>query len=435
MNHCLKYLTLLLVGTTLAFAETKPAKDAAKPVPASQSAVAPGAATAGGAKPGAVKPNSDGNFIEVGYGVKPIETSEKSGTGDGFFQKSVLVFLLVLLLLAVVLLALYYIWPRKKVQVAAQTYSPAVQSSAGSSAELQQISQSIQSLNVRLQSITAGQASIASNITSLGNSLVPKVAEAAVTALTNSELGKARQKITSLEADLSQARSEASTSTEEARKHQDDLSTQKAEAARAVREKGEAEAKFAAAETTIAQLKGDLEAKAKLITDAQAEANTARSVAEQLRVEANKGYEVLAPAKLKATELGAQMQAMYQAAVTGDVAAIAAWSTLTTFASAQADPAAKDFQLQIVRRLGVALVGYWKHQSLSEKERHEKLSQWAKSLNEHADSRFNLLVPGLGEPIDKTRMTCATTSTAIREVICWQVRNPSGASFSLAEVA
>ena len=135
------------------------------------------------------------------------------------------------------------------------------------------------------------------------------------------------------------------------------------------------------------------------------------------------------------TDLGVQMQAMYQAALAGDFAAIAAWSTLTTFASAQADPTAKDFQLQIVRRLGVALVGYWKHQSLSEKERHEKLSQWAKSLNENADSRFNLLVPGLGEPIDKTRMTCATSSTAIREVLCWQVRNPSGASFSLAEVA
>jgi len=166
---------------------------------------------------------------------------------------------------------------------------------------------------------------------------------------------------------------------------------------------------------------------------AELEANLIMS--EGLRAEANKSFEVLAPAKLKTTELGAQMQAMYQAALAGDVAAIAAWSTLTTFASAQADPAAKDFQLQIVRRLGVALVGYWKHQSLSEKERHEKLSQWAKSLNEHADSRYNLLVPGLGEPIDKTRMTCATSSTAIREVLCWQVRNPSGASFSLAEVA
>ena len=434
MNHCLKYLSILLVGATLASAEPKPAKESAKPAPAAQPAVTPRSAPTGGAKPGAVKPNPDGNLTEVVYGVKPIESSEKSGTGEGFFQKGVLVLLLVLLL-GVLLLAIFYFWPRKKVQVVAQTYSPAVQSSAGSSAELQQITQLIQSLNVRLQNIVSGQTSIASNISSLGTSLAPKVAEAAVTALTNSDLGKTRQKVVSLETELAEARSEALTSKQSAQKHQDDLSIQKAEAARAVTERGEAEAKFAAAETTISQLKGDLETKAKLITDAQAEANTARSVAEQLRVDANKGYEVLAPAKLKTTELGAQMQAMYQASLAGDVAAIAAWSTLTTFASAQADPAAKDFQLQIVRRLGVALVGYWKHQSLSEKERHEKLSQWAKSLNEHADSRFNLLVPGLGEPIDKTRMTCATTSTAIREVLCWQVRNPSGASFSLAEVA
>lgn len=432
MNHSYKYLTLLLVGTTLAFAETKPAKDAAKPVPASHSAVAPGPAV--GAKSSPAKANPDANVTEVKYGVNPIEPSEKSGTGEGFFQKSVLVFLLVLLLV-VLLLATFYFWPRKKVQVAAQTYSPAVQSSAGSSAELQQISQSIQSLNVRLQNIVSGQTSIASNITSLGTSLAPKVAEAAVTALTNSDLGKAKRKIETLEAELIEAQALFRQVSEERGRFSEDSSRLKGQAEQAAKEKGEAEEKVAAAQATISRQQSELDDKAKLIADAQAEAMNERNVAAQLRADANKGYEVLAPAKLKSTELGAQMQAMYQAALSGEVAAIAAWSTLTTFASAQADPTAKDFQLQIVRRLGVALVGYWKHQSLSEKERHEKLSQWAKSLNEHADSRFNLLVPGLGEPIDKTRMTCATSSTAIREVLCWQVRNPSGASFSLAEVA
>lgn len=433
MNHSFKYLTLLLVGTTLAFAETKPAKESPKPAPASHPAVAP--APAVGAKSSPAKASPDANVTEVKYGVNPIEPSEKSGTHEGFFQTKAGFVILLVLLLGVMLLLLFYFWPRKKVQVATQTYSSAVQSPAGSSAELQQISQAIQSLNVRLQNIVSGQTSIASNITSLGTSLAPKVAEAAVTALTNSELGKARQKVTSLETELAEARSEAFTSQQEAQKHQDDLSIQKAEAAKALRDKGEAEAKFTAAETTITRLQGELEAKQRLMAEAQAEVSAARTVAEQLRLDANKGYDVLAPAKLKATELGSQMQAVYQAALSGDIAAIAAWSTLTTFASAQADPTAKDFQLQIVRRLGVALVGYWKHQSLSEKERHEKLSQWAKCLNEHADSRFNLLVPGLGEPIDKTRMTCATSSTAIREVLCWQVRNPSGASFSLAEVA
>jgi chromosome segregation ATPase len=261
------------------------------------------------------------------------------------------------------------------------------------------------------------------------------VAEAAVTALTNSDLGKARQKIASLESDLAAAQAAVRLAADERGRFSEESLGLKGQLDQALREKGQAEAKVTVAEATASRLQSDLESKAALITQAQAEAATERNAAAQLRANANKGYEVLAPAKLKATDLAAQMQEMYQASLSGEVAAIAAWSALTTFASAQADPAAKDFQLQIVRRLGVVLVGYWKHQSLSEKDRHEKLSQWAKRLNEHADSRFNLLVPALGEPIDKTRMTCATSSTAIREVLCWQVRNPSGASFSLAEVA
>ncbi len=435
MNHYLKYLTLLLVGATLASAETKPTKDSAKPVPASHPAVAPGSAPVGGAKPGAAKPNPDGNLTEAKYGVNPIEPTENVGSGEGFFQTKIFFLFLLVLLLGVLLLVVYYFWPRKKAQVSAQTYSPAVQPSTGSSAELQQISQSIQSLNVRLQNIVAGQTSIASNITSLGTSLAPKVAEAAVTALTNSDLGKARQKVASLESELAAAQAAVRQAADERGRFSEESSSLKGQLDQAVREKREAEERAAAAQATISRQQNELEAKATLITEAQSDAANERNAAAQLRANANKGYEVLAPAKLKATDLAAQMQEMYQASLSGDLAAIAAWSALTTFASAQADPAAKDFQLQIVRRLGVVLVGYWKHQSLSEKDRHEKLSQWAKRLNEHADSRFNLLVPALGEPIDKTRMTCATSSTAIREVLCWQVRNPSGASFSLAEVA
>jgi hypothetical protein len=77
----------------------------------------------------------------------------------------------------------------------------------------------------------------------------------------------------------------------------------------------------------------------------------------------------------------------------------------------------------------------WRHNGLTEKERHEQLSIWAKCLNDHADGRYNLLVPGLGTPIDRARMACATSATTVREVLCWQVRNSVGANFSLAEVA
>lgn len=435
MNHSLKYLTLLLVGATLASAETKPAKESAKPVPASYPAVAPGAATAGGAKPGATKPNPDGNLTEVMYGVKPIEPTEKAGQGGGFFQTQAFFLLLLVLLLGVVALIAWYYWPRKKPVVAAPLYSPVAQPTAAASAELQQMNQSVRLLTSQVQSLVTGQENIRASITSLGNSLAPKLADAAVTALTNSDLGKARKRIETLEGELFAAQGLVRQATDERGRFSDESSSLKGQLDQALREKREAEEKVTAAQATISRQQSELEAKAKLIADAQDEATTERTAAAQLRTEANKPYEVLAPAKLKATDLGAQMQAMYQASLSGEVAAIAAWSTLTTFASAQVDPAAKDFQLQVVRRLGVALVGYWKHQSLSEKDRHEMLSHWAKRLNEHADSRFNLLVPGLGEPIDKTRMTCATSSTAIREVLCWQVRNPSGASFSLAEVA
>jgi hypothetical protein len=185
----------------------------------------------------------------------------------------------------------------------------------------------------------------------------------------------------------------------------------------------------------VERLEKELAVSQGLVASTKDHAEELKRAADVFRAEANKGYELLAPAKLKDTDQGAQLHAMYQESLAGNVASISAWTTLTAFVAAQADPAAKDFQLQIVRRLGVTFVNYWKHQGLSEKERHDKLVSWAKSLNEHADGRYNLLVPSLGEPVDRSRMSCATTVTVVREVLCWQVRNPAGANFSLAEVA
>lgn len=143
----------------------------------------------------------------------------------------------------------------------------------------------------------------------------------------------------------------------------------------------------------------------------------------------------LAPSKLRGTELSSQIEVLYAEAIAGDATATFAWSTLSSFGASQSDPAAKDFQLQIVRRLGVVLTHYWKQKGLSEKERHERLSLWARNLNEHADGRYNLFVPGLGAPIDKTRMSCNSNNATVHEVLCWQIRNPAGANFMLAEVA
>lgn len=146
-------------------------------------------------------------------------------------------------------------------------------------------------------------------------------------------------------------------------------------------------------------------------------------------------YVSLAPSKLYGTELSSQIEALYAEAIAGDATAIFAWTALSSFGAPQSDPAAKDFQLQIVRRLGVVLTQYWKQKGLSEKERHERLSLWARNLNEHADGRYNLFVPGLGAPIDKTRMSCNSNNATVHEVLCWQIRNPAGANFMLAEVA
>ncbi len=290
--------------------------------------------------------------------------------------------------------------------------------------------------------IRFSEANIKRTLSDMGPQLVAAVSKAAAQEVNKTQLGELNVKYKELEDKLSRAVKELEDEREKTRAAQarcdaavDEKNQSERKESAAMREKLATEEALKARVAQVNKLTDELKAAHDDAERKKADIDAMTTLSENLRTAANKPFEVLAPAKLKTTELGAQMQAMYQAALAGDVAAIAAWSTLTTFAAAQADPAAKDFQLQIVRRLGVALVGYWKHQSLSEKERHEKLSQWAKSLNEHADSRYNLLVPGLGEPIDKTRMTCATSSTAIREVLCWQVRNPSGASFSLAEVA
>jgi len=290
--------------------------------------------------------------------------------------------------------------------------------------------------------IRVSEANIKRSLSDMGPQLVTAVSKAAAQEVNKTQLGELNAKCKELEEKLSRADRDLEDEREKTRSAQarcdvaiDQKNQSDLKESAALREKLAVENTLNSKVAQISLLTSQLDSAHKEVEQKQVELEAAKSESVNLRAESNKPFDTLAPAKLKATDLAAQMQEMYQASLSGEVAAIAAWSALTTFASAQADPAAKDFQLQIVRRLGVVLVGYWKHQSLSEKDRHEKLSQWAKRLNEHADSRFNLLVPALGEPIDKTRMTCATSSTAIREVLCWQVRNPSGASFSLAEVA
>ena len=354
--------------------------------------------------------------------------SSRQITGDNV---NLIVGLIVLLLL--VGLLLWYLKSRR---------APSGSASATlGSADGQLASGAINSLTLRLNSlatasdVSKAQTSINASIATLGASLVPKVAEAAIAAMAKSELGELRQKLANALSELDKAKRESVLKDSQIAAVTSGSESAQISLTRLESEKADLVGKLSLAQGKLDEVTLRLEASGKSVIAAQALAIEHQADIERLRGEVNKAYEVLAPAKLKETELRDQVQAMYQESLSGNVASISVWTTLTAFVSAQADPAAKDFQLQIVRRLGLSLVYYWKQQGLTDKERHDKLLHWARSLNEHADGRYNLLVPSLGEPVDRSRMSCATTVTVVREVLCWQVRNPAGANFSLAEVA
>jgi hypothetical protein len=292
------------------------------------------------------------------------------------------------------------------------------------------------------QLVMTSEANVKRFIGEMGPRLVESVAKAAAAEVNKTQLGEVTAKCQALEDKLKQAErnfdieqsktsaalAERDTAIIQKQAIEDSAKAASGEKVEVERKLSELRANLEGLNTQLASARGDAEKKRTELAAEQA--NVA-----QLRAEANKSFDVLAPAKLRETDLFVQMQALYQESIAGNPASIAAWTALTTFVSAQADSSAKDFQLQIVRRLGLTLVSYWKYQGLSEKDRHDQLVHWAKSLNEHSDGRYNLLVPSLGEPVDRSRMSCATSVTVVREVLCWQVRNPAGANFSLAEVA
>jgi predicted nucleic acid-binding Zn-ribbon protein len=311
----------------------------------------------------------------------------------------------------------------------------------GGAADSQQISATLNSISQRLNNsatkkdVSDAYSGINTLINKLGPSLVPIIAQAAIDAMAKSDIGELRQKLKDVSSSLEAAKRDIEDKDREIQTSASRLKNAEINLVNLEAERSGKAARLSSVEQELGVIRSKLTASEDLAKTNLATAEGRQVEIERLRGEINKPFAVFFPAKLSETELNEQVSAMYQEALSGNLASISAWTTLSAFISSQADPAAKDFQLQIVRRLGVTLVSYWKHQGLSEKERHDKLVSWAKSLNEHADGRYNLLVPTLGEPVDRSRMSCATSVTAIREVLCWQVRNPAGANFSLAEVA
>ena len=171
------------------------------------------------------------------------------------------------------------------------------------------------------------------------------------------------------------------------------------------------------------------------LSSAESELETARLAGQASASQLEASFVQLAPKTLVDPEILTFMRKLHGEALAGSVIATAAWSTLTAFAAADADPQAKDFQLHILKRLGTVLVNYWKGQGSLPKDSHERLTHWARCLNEQAKGRYNLFVPAIGAPVDRTKMTTASSASIVQDVLCWQVRNPAGANYSLAEVA
>jgi hypothetical protein len=308
--------------------------------------------------------------------------------------------------------------------------------------DLQPLSQALNNTNNKVDALAKSVGALSTSqgktevaVGSMTSSLPAKLVDTLARAIKESPLGELAQRCEKLEAELERARSEAENRNQADSRRLEEISQlgRDLEAVRLERDRLTGESNQL--RNTVESVKATLGEERAKLDRANAETAKEREVSAALRKEAQLYFAHLAPAKLMGGELEVQLREAYQLAMAGEAPSVALWSTLTSFGSAQADPGAKDFQLQVVRRLGIVLVQAWKHKGLNEKERHEQLSVWAKCLNEHADGRYNLFVPGLGTPIDRARMACATSATTVREVLCWQVRNAVGANFSLADVA
>ena len=327
------------------------------------------------------------------------------------------------------------LWPltRDEYQKSSTTkYVPT--DSDGVVAALKEIKEIVQKA-ATASTVTAVQTNVGNRLADIERNLLRSIASEAVKAVESSELGGLRSRLADYERTLAEAKNHEASLKRQITEEAEKLRKQQEESASAGRQLDGLLATKLELERRIEEFSSRINECERLVITSRSDLETKKSECEEIRAEAVRSFSQLVPLNLRDSELAPAISVFYVEALTGQPSAISVWCALTTFGSTQADPAARDFQLQIVRRLGTVLVQYWKQKGLNEKETHENLSVWAKCLNEHADGRYNLFVPGLGSPIDRNRMACATSATSVREVLCWQVRNPTGANFSLADVA
>jgi hypothetical protein len=277
--------------------------------------------------------------------------------------------------------------------------------------------------------------SLQTTVNSMQQTLPQAAGKAAADEVSKSQVGDLRSKISQLQAELDTANSKASLDRRA-------LDTANAGAIDADRAKQQAISDLRSANVALqesqareAALRQDIEGKKRELQLALDEVRSVQVLCQEAKVDLQRTWEFNIPAGISDPELIAQMQTLHREAIKGNSSSVITWATLSSFAAADSDPTSKDFLLHVVKRLGLVLVSHWKTQdSISPKERHEKLSQWAKCLTANAQGRFSLIVPPIGAPVNRTAMATADNATIVQEVLCWQVRNPSGATFSLAEI-
>ena len=274
------------------------------------------------------------------------------------------------------------------------------------------------------------------SLTSMQQTLPQAAGKAAADEVSKSQVGDLKEKLNELQRQLDTATSQALVNRDAFEKATAAATDADRARHQAVSDLGTANAALQGSQTREAQLRQELDAKDRTLQLARDDVQSTQRLCQEVKNELQLTLEVNIPTGISDPQLMAQMKALHREAIQGNSSSVIAWATLTAFAAADTDPASKDFLLHVLKRLGLVLVSHWKTQEASiAKDRHEKLSHWAKCLTEHAQGRFSLIVPPLGAPVNRVSMATAANATIVQEVLTWQVRNPAGATFSLAEIA
>lgn len=287
-----------------------------------------------------------------------------------------------------------------------------------------------------ISNVEKAVASIQTTLSGMQQTLPQAAGKAAAEEVSKSQVGDLKEKLVALQSELDAATAQAAIN----QQAMDRANAAAIDADRAkhqaVTERDAARESLRHSDASVAQLRQELEANARQIQQASEDVQSAQKLCLAAQNEVKRTLEVNVPPGVSDPAVVAQMQALHREAIQGSAPAVIAWATLCSFSAADVDPSSKDFLLHALKRLGSVLVNYWKSQEGSTaKDRHEKLAHWAKCLSEHAQGRFSLIVPPLGSPVNKAAMSTAGSATTVQEVLTWQVRNPAGATFSLAEIA